>query len=191
MLLTPRMAYQREFLGEGLFFCGPSGALFRAEVFQKLGGFADEGAPSDHLFWMRACTTVSVLLMPADLFWYRLHPTQEFQSAKAQREYARVAGLAWRALHAPECPLTYEEREQAKRNRAYHLAKRTWQDFRRGRWAHASQRFRQSGMGLADWLRYLRPPQRDIFAGTPLGSDSDFIVPAWARGDHPATHTKA
>ncbi len=191
MFLTPRMAYQREFLGQGLFFCGPSGALFRAEVLRKLGGFVDEGVPSDHLFWMRACTTISVLLMPADLFWYRLHPSQEFQSAKGQREYARVAGLVWRALHAADCPLTPDEREQAKRNRASHLAKRTLQDIRRGRWAYAWHRFRQSGMGLSDWLRYLRVPVRDVFAGTPLGSDRDFIVPEWAQPDRTATHTKA
>ena len=46
----------------------------------------DEGVASDHQFWMRACTTVSVLLLPADLFWYRMHPSQEFQSEK---------GAAW------------------------------------------------------------------------------------------------
>ena len=90
MLLTPRMAYQREFFGEGLFFCGPAGALFRAEVFRQLGGFPDEGVASDHLFWMRACKTVNVLLMPADLFWYRLHPAQEFQSAKGQSANTRA-----------------------------------------------------------------------------------------------------
>ena len=113
MLLTPRMAYQREFLGAGLFMCGPSGAIFRTDVFRRLGGFVDEGAPSDHLFWMRACTTVNVLLLPADLFWYRVHPQQEFQSAAGAQQYARVAGWLWRALDAPECPLTPEEREQA------------------------------------------------------------------------------
>ena len=110
MLLTPRMAYQREFFGEGVFFCGPAGAIFRTEVFRQLGGFIDEGVASDHLFWMRACKTIDVLLLPADLFWYRMHPAQQFQSARGQREYASVPGLIWRALHAPDCPLTHEER---------------------------------------------------------------------------------
>lgn len=181
MLLTPRMAYQREFFGEGLFFCGPAGALFRSEVFRDLGGFSDEGVASDHLFWMRACKTVSVLLMPADLFWYRLHPTQEFQSARGRREYARVPGLVWCALHDADCPLTPEEREQAKRNRAYHVARRTFEDLRRGRAAFAWNRLRYSNMGPGDWLRYLRWPRRDAFAGTPLGPDGDVSLPAWAR----------
>jgi len=181
MLLTPRMAYQREFFGEGLFFCGPSGALFRSDVFRALGGFPDEGVASDHLFWMRACKTVNVLLMPADLFWYRLHPAQEFQSAKGQQEYARVPGLVWRELQASDCPLTPEEREQAKRNRAYHVARRTMEDLRRGRFAFALNRLRYSSMRPGDWLRYLRRPRRDAFAGTPLDADGEFRIPAWAK----------
>ena len=188
MLLTPRMAYQREFFGQGLFACGPSGALFRTAVFRELGGFVDEGAASDHMFWMRACTKVNVLLLPADLFWYRLHPAQEFQSPKAQQAYSRVAGLTWRALHAPECPLTKEERELAKRNRAYHLSKRTFQDLRRGRWQFAWRRLRQSGMSAGDWLRYWRPPTRDPLAGTPFEADGEFVIPKWARPDRSTTH---
>jgi glycosyltransferase involved in cell wall biosynthesis len=181
MLLTPRMAYQREFFGEGLFFCGPAGAIFRTEVFRALGGFVDHGVASDHLFWMRACKTTNVLLLPADLFWYRLHPAQEFQSAKGQREYARVPGLIWLALRDPDCPLTPDEREQAKRNRTFHLARRTMEDLRRGRYQFAWNRLRQSNISIGDWLRYLRRPKRDAFAGTPLGADRDFVVPAWAE----------
>ena len=43
MLLTPRQSYQREFLGFGLFMCGPAAALFRTDVFRDLGGFEDYG----------------------------------------------------------------------------------------------------------------------------------------------------
>jgi glycosyltransferase involved in cell wall biosynthesis len=174
MRLTPRMAYQREFLGHGMFMCGPAGALFRAAVFRELGGFVEAGAPSDYLFWLHACARVPVVLVPADLFWYRIHPSQEFQSEKAQREYAATSGAAWRALHAPDCPLTAAEREQAKRNRAYHVARRTVEDLRRGRWAFAWHRLRQSGMRLGDWARYLRPPRCDVFAGTPFADDGEF-----------------
>ncbi len=181
MLLTPRMAYQREFFGEGLFYCGPSGALFRADVFRQLGGFVDAGAPSDHLFWMRACTTVNVVLLPADLFWYREHPSQELQSLTAQLQNARMPGLIWRALQAPECPLSADEREQAKRNRAYHLLRRTLQDARRGRWRITAERLRHSNLTAGDWLRYLRPPSRHAFAGTPLDADGNFETPAWIK----------
>jgi hypothetical protein len=177
MLLTPRMSYQREFFGAGLFMCGPSGAIFRTEVFRELGGFIDHGVPSDYFFWLRACARVNVLLLPADLFWYRMHPSQEFQSGKAQREYARVFGASWQALDAPECPLTPEERERAKRNRVYHLAKRTAEDLRRARWTSAHTRLRTSGLTLRDWLTYLRRPRRDQLAGTPVDADGDYVIP--------------
>jgi glycosyltransferase involved in cell wall biosynthesis len=186
MLLTPRMAYQREFFGGGLFMCGPAGALFRADALRRLGGFIDDGVPSDSLFWLRACATEAVVLFPADLFWYRMHSSQEFQSAKGQREYARLASAFWRALDAPECPLTPEERHRAKRNRAFHLAKRTLQELRHGRWQFAWDRLRHSNMTASDWLRYLRMPERDMFAGTPFDPHGDFITPDWVRSEQAA-----
>ncbi len=190
MLLTPRMAYQREYFGTGVFQCGPSGAIFRREAFEALGGFEDVGVPSDFRFWLRACTRVNVLLLPADLFWYRIHAGQEQQSARGQDEYARVFGWSWQALFAPECPLTADEREQAKRNRVYHLARRTLQDLRGRRWQFAINRLRHSGVGAADWARYLRRPRRDPFAGTPLDANGEFVEPPIA-GAAPARPDRA
>jgi Glycosyl transferase family 2 len=191
MLLTPRMAYEREFFGAGLFMCGPAGALFRADAFRRLGGFVDCGVPSDSLFWLRACATEHLVLFPADLFWYRMHPSQEFQSARAQREYARVAGAFWQALDAPDCPLSPEERDRAKRNRAFHLAKRTLQDLRRGHWQFAWDRLTHSKMTAADWLRYLRRPARDLFAGTPLGPGGEFMTPDWTKPEQEPAITRS
>lgn len=179
MLLTPRMAYQREFFGAGMFMCGPAGAIFRTEVFRSLGGFDDHGTPSDYLFWLRACRQVSVALLPADLFWYRIHPDQAFSNPRVAGEYARTAADAWRALASDDCPLTPDERERARRNRAYHVAKRTVQDARRGRWDLVWTRVRFSGMGPLEWLWYLRPPRRDFLAGTPREANGDFIRPSW------------
>jgi hypothetical protein len=180
MLLTPRMCYQREFLGPGLFNMGPSCALFRAEVLRELGGFVDWGAPSDGIFWLRACARHHVLLLPADLFWYRIHPNQELQSDKASRQYAVAFWLFWQALHAPECPLTPDEQMQARRNLAYILARATFRDVKAGRWRIALLRLRNSGFSGWDWARYLRRPRRHPFAGTPLAEDGDYLVPAWS-----------
>ncbi len=35
-------------------------------------------------------------------------------------------------------------------------------------------------MTIGDWLRYLRPPRYDMFAGTPVDANGEFIVPTWA-----------
>ncbi|MGE4069394.1 MAG: glycosyltransferase family 2 protein [Vicinamibacterales bacterium] len=181
MLLTPRQCYEREFLGFGLFMGGPASALFRADAFRRLGGFPDAGAPSDHLFWLRACRTEHVLLAPADLFWYRIHPSQELQSEGARREYAAVAGEVWRALAAPDCPLDGAALEAARRSQAWTVAKHTWRDLAAGRAALAWQRLSTCGLGAGDWLRYLRRPSRSPLAGVPLGPDGGPPVPAWAR----------
>jgi glycosyltransferase involved in cell wall biosynthesis len=176
MLLTPRMSYQREFLGSGMFNAGPSGAIFRAEALRALGGFHDLGIPSDFLFWLRACARVPVLLLPADLFWYRIHPAQELQAEHAEREYAVIIGAVWAALDDAACPLDRDEREQARRNQLARHAQRLWRDVRRQRIGLAFRRL-AAGPGVADWARYLRRPRRDPCAGTPRDAHGDPMLP--------------
>src|SRR3954452_11951093 len=95
MLLTPKLAYEREFLGSGLFHLGPAAALFRADAFRDLGGFPTAGVASDYLFWLDACAKANVLLVSADLFYYRIHPGQELCDPRAEAEYARAGRAAW------------------------------------------------------------------------------------------------
>lgn len=179
MLLTPRMAFQREYLGPGLFQGGPSCGLIRADVFRSVGGFDDRGVGSDTLFWLKVCAKHGVLLLPADLFWYRVHRAQEYQNPHALGEYALVPGELWRALDDPACPLTAEEKELARRNRTFALIKYTYRDVRDGRLSLAWLRLRLSGLTFADWLRYARPPRRDMLAGTPLDAAGEYVVPDW------------
>jgi hypothetical protein len=181
MLLSPRQSYQREFLGFGLFMCGPACALFRADVFESLGGFEDYGAPSDTIFWMRACARYPVVLLPGDLFFYREHPGQAFQATGVARQYATVTAHAWRALSAPECPLDAGERKQARTNVAYAAAKSIWNAARSGQISLALWRARSSGISPAEWIRYLRRPRRSVLAGTPVGPDGECLVPSWCR----------
>jgi glycosyltransferase involved in cell wall biosynthesis len=177
VLSTPRMNYQREFLGFGMFMCGPSCAMFRADVFRGLGGFDDIGVPSDHTFWLKACARHSVLLLSADLFWYRQHPGQELQSDRAARQYAEVPGYVWTALNSPECPLSGHELERARSNQAFSTAKQIYRHLRRRQWSLAAHRLRRSGLTAGEWFRYLRRPQRSALAGTPLDANGEFLVP--------------
>jgi glycosyltransferase involved in cell wall biosynthesis len=170
ILLTPRQSYQREFLGFGVFMCGPGGSIFRTAVFTALGGFDDFGAPSDTIFWMRACARYPVLLLPGDLFYYREHPGQEFQSARVVREYATVPAHMWRALESPDCPLSEAEKAIARRNVAYSTAKTAWRAARAGRFGRAWHQLTASDISAGEWLRYLRPPRRSVTAGLPADS---------------------
>lgn len=167
MRLTPRMTYQREFFGSRMFMCGPGGALIRAEAFRESGGFEDHGAASDYVFWLTLCARQPVVLAPADLFWYRVHDGQSLTAPEASRQYARAATRAWAALSAPECPLTPEERERARRHHACDVAREAWKSLRAGDFGLALYRLRHGGPSTGEWLRYLRPARRDRFAGTP------------------------
>jgi glycosyltransferase involved in cell wall biosynthesis len=180
MLLIPRLSYQREFFGIGMFQMGPSCALFRAEVFRRLGGFPLHGAASDKVFWLNACKSENVLLLPGSLFWYRYHPGQELISEKAQHAYALANRRSWEALNAPECPLEAAEREQAKRNWAWVVGKGILFDLLSGRVRRAWDFFSHAGLSLVDWLRYFRRQRRDVFAGTPRNVSGQFIVPDWS-----------
>lgn len=170
MLLTPRLSYEREFLGSGLFHLGPAAALFRADVFRELGGFPAAGVASDYLFWLDACAKVNVLLVPADLFYYRIHSGQELSARGVETEYANAAREAWAKLHSDECPLDDVSREQAKRNFVYVQARGIVRRLRRGNFAAAAAILRHAGLGTSAWLRYLRPPRRTSLAGTPVTS---------------------
>jgi hypothetical protein len=180
MLLNPRMCYQREFLGiQGMFMCGPACALFRTEAFHALGGFPELGVGSDYVFWLKACASQNVLLVPGNLFWYRIHPGQELQKKAATAEYELTWSEGWRALAAPDCPLDVREREQAKRNWAFQFLKNAYQELRRGRWRPARSWLRHAGLSWIDWLRYLRPPRRSPLAGTPLDQTGEYLIPEW------------
>jgi hypothetical protein len=168
MLLTPRLSYEREFLGHGLFQQGPASALFRTEVFRELGGFPPIAHSGDYLFWLRACAIVNVLLVPADLFYYRMHPGQEIAKPSNVEAFARAAAEVWRMLNSPECPLAGEALEIGKRNFVYTQGRGLYRSVKGRRFAEAATTARLLGLGARDWLTYLRPPQRSVAAGTPL-----------------------
>jgi glycosyltransferase involved in cell wall biosynthesis len=167
MLLTPRLAYEREFLGFGLFQLGPAAALFRTEAFRELGGFGDAPHSSDYLFWIRACARVNVLLVPGDLFYYRIHPGQEAALPTNDLAFAHAAARAWQMLNSPECPLTGDSLERAKRNFVFVQARGVYRYLKRRRVASALAIVRHAGPSAGDWIRYLRPPRRSAAAGTP------------------------
>ena len=176
MLLTPELAYQREFLGAGMFNLGPAAALFRREALLEVGGFPDEGPHSDWLFWLKACRRLNTLLISADLFWYRVHEGQHLQGQHAAYDSASLEWKSFDALEAADCPLSPADRERAKRNVTGRILRAAWRDVRRGHWHLAAFRLRHARLGWREWLRYGRRPQVARMAGTPLMPDGSVLV---------------
>jgi hypothetical protein len=170
MLLTPRQAYQREFIGSGLFHLGPACALFRTNAFHHLGGLPEQGHGSDYLFWLRACREASVLLVPGDLFFWREHEAQESRKPTDPPDQARAKGAGWHALADERCPLSSEEKQIARSNYAYIVAREVYRRLRAGQRHTAWLYFQHSGLKATDWLKYLRKPRRSSGAGTPAAA---------------------
>ena len=167
MLICPADAYRREFLGYGMFMLGPSCALFRRSVFEALGRFPEAGPHSDHLFWLTACRSVNVLLLPADLFWWRTHEGQQLRTPQALYDGVDAGRRAWEALMHADCPLKGAELEQARSNQVWNTAKLLRRDIRHGRFGLFAYRLRRAGLTPLDWLRYFRSPVRLTTAGAP------------------------
>jgi len=167
MLLTPALAFEREFLGGGLFHVGPAAALFRTEFFRSLGGFPEMGIASDAIFWPRACRAGNVLLVPGDLFFWREHAGQEYARRQNRIDRARAARETWRALFDEGCPLSGDALEQARRNYAFIVARTAYRYCKRGELPSALASLRHSAVTPLQLLRYLRPPRRSPQAGTP------------------------
>jgi glycosyltransferase involved in cell wall biosynthesis len=167
MLLTPALCYEREFLGTGLFMLGPAGMLFRTAAFRQVGGFPEVGAHSDLAFWLKACRTLSVLLVPTDLYWYREHEGQHAASPAARFDAADAAAQVWRALFDSGCPLTGDRLVRARKNAAFISGRRVWRLLVSGEWRALGYHVWACGLTATDWLRYFRPPHRTNTAGTP------------------------
>jgi glycosyltransferase involved in cell wall biosynthesis len=179
LLLSPRQAFQKEWLGGGgLFSLGPGCALLRTATFHELGGFPSEyGVASDYMFWLRACARVPVLLLPADLYWYRIHPGQELSARSAPMQYASLGAQMWDFLHSIDCPLQGLELEQARRNVSWYLTRAAVWELRAGRWQCA--RMYLAGMSLWEWLRYCRRARVDPNAGMPRDANGECPLPSW------------
>jgi glycosyltransferase involved in cell wall biosynthesis len=179
MVLTPELAYAREFLGAGVFQCGPGGAIIRKEAFEAVGRFRNVGIHSDYLFWLDLARRFPVVLMPADLFWYREHPGQSLTSADGALDYARLNGEVWKALGEDACPLNGRALELARRNQTFTVVKQLWRDIKRRDPGLAAYRVRHSGLTIRDWSRYLRRPERQALAGTPRSANGEIALSQW------------
>lgn len=77
-LITSEKALHQHFFEGGLLFCGPSGLIFKREIFKSVGMFEDFGMPSDNHLTLKIASRFSVVAVNRDLFWWRSHPQQAF-----------------------------------------------------------------------------------------------------------------
>jgi len=109
----PGRVIQHQFFVRGCLNIGPSGCIYRRDVFDALGGFDTRfGVASDNFFNILLASKYPVVLLPKVFFYYRVHEGQE-QANKWG--YLKNNHLYMRELvHKVVLPLSTNEIEMLK-----------------------------------------------------------------------------
>ena len=105
---------RHHFFVKGCLNIGPSGSIFKRDVFEVLGGFDTRfGVASDNFFNIRLAATYPVVLLPQQFFFYRIHEGQEF---KDKIGYLKYNHLYLKALvENVDLPISVNEKEKLKK----------------------------------------------------------------------------
>ena len=116
VLLTPREIYLESFGQFNHFDRAPGSGLIKSEVFRAVGGFSGKRMIGDYEFWLKISRYHSMVKLPLDLYWNRIHEGQESKTDYARENYGQLKKEILRAsLDHPDCPLTPEEIRSVKK----------------------------------------------------------------------------
>lgn len=111
----PILVKPREFYIEGLqkyhhFDRAPGSMLIKRDVFNKIGGFSGRRMVGDYEFLFKIGRYYSVVKLPLDTYWNRLHSGQESKTDYARKNYKKLREeVLDAALTHPDCPLERED----------------------------------------------------------------------------------
>jgi glycosyltransferase involved in cell wall biosynthesis len=116
-LLTPKEIYLGHFYGDTHFNRGPLGAIIKLDAFNRVGGFSGERFVGDMELWMNLSRYYPMVVLPNDLFFYRVHDNSEaaIESGIAKKIYQKRKDFIFTALARTDCPLNQEEAKQVRK----------------------------------------------------------------------------
>jgi glycosyltransferase involved in cell wall biosynthesis len=156
-VVNPVEAYREHFLKKGLFGCGPSGALIRADRFRAVGGFREMRMVGDLDLWLRLGARYPTVKFPRGAIWWRCHEGQQTNTETAATEGAYFQ-IVLDALNDPACPLGGQEKKESLQRARWRLARKVWHHaLRRRRPAFALEMFRGCKLNALQLLRGLVP----------------------------------
>jgi len=116
ILLSPREIYIESFSKTNHFDRAPGSGLIKRDAFNAVGGFSGKRMVGDYEFWFKISRYYSMVKLPLDLYWNRIHDGQESQSEYAKKNYAQLKKqILEENLDHADCPLNKEERERFKK----------------------------------------------------------------------------
>lgn len=151
-LVNSRDAWYRHYFMGGFLYMGPTGSIYRNEVFKKLGGFnPDYGPASDLAFNLESSMHHPVVVFDRDLFRWRSHEEQEINQKRDLYEPLNDQINSYYLLHA-QCPLEKKLPQQAFNNLKNILARRTWRALCRLNFRQATERIKRYKLTLTQLL---------------------------------------
>lgn len=117
VLVTPENAYLYYYFRFALIKQGPSGAIIRRDVFEKAKGFSGTPYVGDSEMWLKLSREYSLVRMPLDLIWWRIHEGQQINEGINNDFYIlHQHNVYIDALKHPACPLSSQEKRMAVNN---------------------------------------------------------------------------
>jgi len=109
--VLPHDAYWEHFNGQNHFDRAPGSAIIKKSAFDEVGGFSGKRMIGDNELWLKIGRYFPLVKFPIDLYWARMHASQESQSDYA-KEYNSLRKMVFEeALSANDCPLTEKEKK--------------------------------------------------------------------------------
>lgn len=116
---SSRMAYINHYYkADPLLYVGPSGAIFKTEIFKAAGGFEENiGILADTFLMLKMASLAPVAVFQNNLFYWRSHNEQVTAGQKQYYEMIRQRfHINTKVLNLPALPFTKAEAEITLRN---------------------------------------------------------------------------
>ena len=110
--ISPRGIFLESFNGYGHFLRAPGSSIIKKEIFDKIGGFSGIRQVGDFEFWMRISLHHSMVKMPVDLYWSRLHSDQESKVNSEKEKQKLRLELVKKIFAEEKVPLNEEEKRK-------------------------------------------------------------------------------
>jgi glycosyltransferase involved in cell wall biosynthesis len=143
ILFTPRETFKEHFLKRGVLLSGPTGAIIKKDIFDKVGGFSGARYIGDTELWLKLSSKHEIVKFQPSLIWWRIHPDQEINKERKTFETTFLRyQLDKTYIVSDSCPLIQIEKTIAlkKLNRRFVL--------------NVSKHFLMNG-DLINWIIYL------------------------------------
>jgi glycosyltransferase involved in cell wall biosynthesis len=176
-LFSSRDAWHLHMAGKSsLLSHGPSGTIFRADAFRKVGGFDERYHSADFKMNLEIAMRFPILLLPYGLWWYRYHDQQVLTYMTANdigtKEY-----IVWyrELLNMTENPLRESERMTENQRTIRDFLRVCLHHLKHGRIRRAWNVWRAPKLSFRTWLTLL---QRTPSVAQPNFQKSD--KPDWS-----------